>query len=194
MNSLPNEITLKTFSFLSIPDLIRCSSVCTSWHRIANDNALWKKFIPDLPKDHQERAKEYLAKHFVHSENDIITFCNNIRGRNFQETSFRLFSLTVIPAFSKILENITNTRFIKAITLPTSRENLRIISLKVSSAKYPLFKGVLWKLADINMKLNPYLRAIIVIVSTLALARLMIAFDIYLTEVIIHSFTKKKHT
>eukprot|EP01116_Phalansterium_solitarium_P001274 TRINITY_DN11067_c0_g1_i1.p1 TRINITY_DN11067_c0_g1~~TRINITY_DN11067_c0_g1_i1.p1 ORF type:complete len:332 (-),score=97.52 TRINITY_DN11067_c0_g1_i1:13-1008(-) len=42
--SLPDEIMLRVFSFMSIHDLARASSVCKQWQRVSRDEDLWADF------------------------------------------------------------------------------------------------------------------------------------------------------
>ncbi|XP_067043240.1 F-box and WD repeat domain-containing 11-A-like [Acropora muricata] len=45
MEKLSDEILLRLFSFLSAKDLCRCSQVCSTWCRLANDFHLWKRLF-----------------------------------------------------------------------------------------------------------------------------------------------------
>lgn len=163
--SLPNEITSQLFSILPIKDVIRCSKVCKSWHRIANDNELWKKLIPTIPSSHQNQVKEYLAKHIVYSEYDIQIFCNNLSERNFPATSFTLYSFNCTPSYSKAEKNILTNRIIEVETLPNSQGNLNAISLKICSRELSFFEGVIKKTENWH--------GVIMLITSIAVSQLL---------------------
>lgn len=45
LNSLPDELLLKIFGFLSPEELMTCSRVNSHWSGLADDNALWRKIL-----------------------------------------------------------------------------------------------------------------------------------------------------
>lgn len=42
IHDIPGEIMMDIFSYLLPQDLILASQVCKTWHRLANDNTLWR--------------------------------------------------------------------------------------------------------------------------------------------------------
>lgn len=60
VNTLPAELLLKIFGYLSPADLMICSSVCSYWSELANDNVLWRKvlgtYAPKGTKNHDTPA------------------------------------------------------------------------------------------------------------------------------------------
>ena len=65
---LPVECWFKIFSYLNMQELGRCSQVSKSWHKIATDNCLWKKYFSALsiPCDVNFKISmdAYLQKYF----------------------------------------------------------------------------------------------------------------------------------
>ena len=41
MDSLPDDVWLEVFSFLSQKDLLRAALVCRTWKRLSRDSSLW---------------------------------------------------------------------------------------------------------------------------------------------------------
>eukprot|EP00105_Crassostrea_gigas_P010331 XP_011425571.2 PREDICTED: uncharacterized protein LOC105327008 [Crassostrea gigas] len=69
---LPNSVLLHAFSFLDGPSLVRASSVCQQWYKVANDEVLWQNLVHQkiqkhapLPADKHSWREEYkrLAYH-----------------------------------------------------------------------------------------------------------------------------------
>ncbi|CAI5450223.1 unnamed protein product [Caenorhabditis angaria] len=48
INTLPDEILLKIFSYLSDADVLACNSVCDRFNRIGNSNEVWKELYCEL--------------------------------------------------------------------------------------------------------------------------------------------------
>nr|XP_034323036.1 uncharacterized protein LOC105327008 isoform X2 [Crassostrea gigas] len=69
---LPDSVLLHAFSFLDGPSLVRASSVCQQWYKVANDEVLWQNLVHQkiqkhapLPADKHSWREEYkrLAYH-----------------------------------------------------------------------------------------------------------------------------------
>ena len=48
METLPNEIWLKIFSYLDLQDLNRCAAVCKKFQKFAYEKSLWQKLPVNL--------------------------------------------------------------------------------------------------------------------------------------------------
>lgn len=88
---LPGECWFKIFSYLNIQELARCSQVSKSWHKIAVDNSLWKKYFPaiTIPFDvgFKKNIDSYVQKYFksrsvikskIDLEKQIQKFANRV--------------------------------------------------------------------------------------------------------------------
>jgi hypothetical protein len=78
--SLSDDALVSVFSFLSLPDLAKCSTVCRLWNTVFYDANLWQQrivteFAPDEVEEHRQRAdqladldtyKALRATHLVH--------------------------------------------------------------------------------------------------------------------------------
>ncbi|CAL1545188.1 unnamed protein product [Lymnaea stagnalis] len=65
--SLPDEIIRIIFWKLQIGDLINVSQVCKRWHRIAEDNLLWKHFYSRFVGATSKEAEDKTPAHELHS-------------------------------------------------------------------------------------------------------------------------------
>jgi len=45
MNSLPNNILEKIFQLVSLKDVLTCTSVCSHWKQIINQETFWKELL-----------------------------------------------------------------------------------------------------------------------------------------------------
>lgn len=88
--SLPREIALQIFDYLSIQDLCSCLQVCRSWYSLSNDDLLWYNLHKRLKLDdpngaHNENWKDHV-KHSILSSRKI--------KQNFKNHQCRITKLT----------------------------------------------------------------------------------------------------
>jgi len=48
VGSLPSEVLLHIASFLEVPELVQCTSVCDQFSSVSRDYTLWKRFFVDI--------------------------------------------------------------------------------------------------------------------------------------------------
>ena len=81
--SLPREIALKIFDYLSIEDLYSCLRVCKAWHSLSSDELLWynlfKRLKLDQPKQQAptENWKETVKLAIMSDQQLIQNFRNH---------------------------------------------------------------------------------------------------------------------
>lgn len=109
LGDLPDEVLSLIFSDLPPSEVVRCSITCGFFHRIANDNLLWKEFcrrdgiILEMPETVRDYKAHYLNHRFVlkGSEfcyavgNSLIDRIAKITGQNawfFLEKNVRIFT------------------------------------------------------------------------------------------------------
>jgi hypothetical protein len=63
--SLPREIALQIFDYLSIKDLYSCLQVCRSWHSLSSDELLWYNLYKRLKLDNPNRKSDDSWKNSV---------------------------------------------------------------------------------------------------------------------------------
>lgn len=132
MDKLSDEILVRIFSFLSARDLCRCSQVCSTWCRLANDFHLWKKL-------------------FIKSFNKFIldpSYYNGVFPTQWKE----LFILR-----SNWFSGHCHVQSLhRKPVIPSQKEQARIMCLKISSCGHSLLASVnfnsevvhLWSLMD----------------------------------------------
>lgn len=116
-NNLPSIIIVEIFSFLSLKDRLRASSVCKAWRNNLFHPKLWRKVVFQLNScdnktvNHNNDGARFLAKHCgrfvrevvieVNSSNPkdvqlckdilkVLTFNNNLRALSIRPRSSRL--------------------------------------------------------------------------------------------------------
>jgi hypothetical protein len=68
----PYEISLRILSELPLQVLGRCCLVSWAWNGAASDNTLWKRLFHNVDVPPEVHCKEYLRKHGVKSEEEIL--------------------------------------------------------------------------------------------------------------------------
>ena len=63
--SLPREIALLIFDYLSIKDLCSCSQVCKSWYSLSSDEILWYNLYKRLKFDNLKKEYDHSWKNHV---------------------------------------------------------------------------------------------------------------------------------
>ncbi len=73
-DSLPDELNLRVFSYLEIPDVASCSRVCIKWLHFCNRGIVWKGLsLGNLDFLQPENIKQFLSRHAITSEKKLLT-------------------------------------------------------------------------------------------------------------------------
>lgn len=88
--SLPREIALQIFDYLSVADLYSCLRVCKSWHSLSSDELLWYNLYKRLKFHHANSKSEESWKNSV---KEAILF-NQQLVQNFKTHQCRTTKLT----------------------------------------------------------------------------------------------------
>ncbi|KAL6064866.1 Ras subfamily of RAS small GTPases [Balamuthia mandrillaris] len=137
---LPTELQLLILSFLSTPDLIRCSMVCREWHALSRDPSLSNLFLTPsaaLMVDAPRRRRDRLSTHPTKTERPIKVVLLGHRGTG--RTSFvqRFFS------DAKVEENVTRSAensYMKTVEVDGCATTLECAILYEDS-KWPATEG-----------------------------------------------------
>lgn len=88
--SLPDSVIIQILLYLDYPRLIRCSRVCTRWHRLCYDPSLWKT-ISIRAKHAPKVAEDTISRLIPHKTNLIssvnLTNCTGVKDESLQNIS-----------------------------------------------------------------------------------------------------------
>ncbi|CAF4042647.1 unnamed protein product, partial [Rotaria sordida] len=80
--SLPREIALHIFNYLSIKDLYSCLQVCKSWYSLSCDDILWYNLykrikFDNIKKNHNDTWKDHVKQAILSNQKLIQNFKNH---------------------------------------------------------------------------------------------------------------------
>ncbi len=108
--TLPNEIFLEIFKFLSPEELGRVSCVCKNWHKIGKTESLWKNFNLKILFPKLEIIDEAVWKAHINLDKYQLSFEDTPPNNNRQ----------IIPLLKRLFTNlkIENDAGITLLTMP----------------------------------------------------------------------------
>ena len=65
MSFLPPEVALHLLSFLDLPSILACRSVCHKWRSLSSDSVVWRELFYAQQHDHGWRIDERKARRVV---------------------------------------------------------------------------------------------------------------------------------